>query len=63
MFTFREWMRRIETRASGPGGGNSIFRSMRPGRRSAGSKISDSMYPLVRHKNERRKAYQYDLSP
>lgn len=36
----REWMRKIETRASGPGGGNSIFRSMRPGLRSAESRMS-----------------------
>lgn len=40
--TFREWMRRIATRASGPGGGNSIFRSIRPGRSNAASKISET---------------------
>jgi hypothetical protein len=40
---------RIEARASGPGG-NSIFQSMRPGSRSAGSKISDSIYPLIKQK-------------
>ena len=57
-------MRKIETRASGPGGGNSIFRSMRPGLRSAGSKISDSTDPLVKQKKMgRKKTYQYDLSP
>src|SRR5258708_38714417 len=28
--TLREWMRRMVVRASGPGGGNSIFRSIRP---------------------------------
>ena len=40
MLTFREWIRKIETRASGPGGGNSILRSIRPGRKSAESRIS-----------------------
>jgi len=38
--TLREWIRRIDTRASGPGGGNSILRSIRPGRSSAESRIS-----------------------
>ena len=38
--TFREWIRRIDTRASGPGGGNSILRSIRPGRSRAESKMS-----------------------
>jgi hypothetical protein len=38
--TLREWIRRMLTRASGPGGGNSIFRSIRPGRSSAESRIS-----------------------
>jgi hypothetical protein len=38
--TLREWIRRMATRASGPGGGNSILRSMRPGRRSAESRMS-----------------------
>jgi len=38
--TFREWIFRIVILASGLGGGNSIFRSMRPGRRRATSRIS-----------------------
>jgi hypothetical protein len=33
-------MRKMVVRASGPGGGNSIFRSMRPGRNKAESRIS-----------------------
>lgn len=40
--TFREWIRKMATRASGPGGGNSIFLSMRPGRSNAASKMSNS---------------------
>ena len=39
--TLREWMRRMATRASGPGGGNSILRSIRPGRKRAESRMSD----------------------
>lgn len=58
-------MRKILTRASGPGGGNSILRSIRPGRRRAESKISTvfmsvseisareyfSTYSVCRHDN------------
>jgi hypothetical protein len=40
MQTLREWIRRMATRASGPGGGNSILRSILPGRSNAESRIS-----------------------
>jgi hypothetical protein len=36
----REWISRIRARAVSPGSGNSILRSSRPERRSAGSRIS-----------------------
>jgi len=39
-FIFREWMRKMSNLASSPGLGNSILRSMRPGRRRAGSRMS-----------------------
>ena len=47
--TLREWIRRMLTRASGPGGGNSIFRSIRPGRNNAESKMSatTSVQPVI----------------
>ena len=35
------------TLASGPGGGNSIFRSMRPGRNNAESKISIGVSVII----------------
>jgi hypothetical protein len=38
--TFLEWILRMVILASGFGGGNSIFRSMRPGRSKAESRMS-----------------------
>ena len=46
-FIFREWMRRIPWRPISLGLGNSIFRSMRPGRRRAGSRVSIRLVAVI----------------
>jgi len=46
-FIFLEWILRISSRASSFGGGNSIFRSMRPGRKRAGSRMSIRFVAII----------------
>mmetsp|Transcript_31574 Transcript_31574/g.82540 ORF Transcript_31574/g.82540 Transcript_31574/m.82540 type:complete len:328 (-) Transcript_31574:228-1211(-) len=46
-FILREWMVRMSRRASSFGFGNSIFRSMRPGRSSAVSRISRRLVAIT----------------
>mmetsp|Transcript_19040 Transcript_19040/g.55985 ORF Transcript_19040/g.55985 Transcript_19040/m.55985 type:complete len:281 (-) Transcript_19040:448-1290(-) len=46
-FILREWMRRISARASSLGLGNSILRSIRPGRRSAESRMSMRFVAII----------------
>mmetsp|Transcript_23791 Transcript_23791/g.60255 ORF Transcript_23791/g.60255 Transcript_23791/m.60255 type:complete len:298 (-) Transcript_23791:371-1264(-) len=46
-FILREWMRRMSARASSFGFGNSILRSMRPGRSSAESRMSMRLVAMI----------------
>lgn len=46
-FILREWICMILARASSLGIGNSIFRSRRPERRSAGSKMSTLLVAAI----------------
>mmetsp|Transcript_4966 Transcript_4966/g.16635 ORF Transcript_4966/g.16635 Transcript_4966/m.16635 type:complete len:248 (-) Transcript_4966:503-1246(-) len=46
-FILREWMRRMSARASSLGLGNSILRSMRPGRRRAESRMSMRLVAMI----------------
>mmetsp|Transcript_69 Transcript_69/g.205 ORF Transcript_69/g.205 Transcript_69/m.205 type:complete len:203 (-) Transcript_69:544-1152(-) len=46
-FIFREWMAMISTREATVGFGNSILRSIRPGRRRAGSRMSMRLVAMM----------------
>mmetsp|Transcript_6648 Transcript_6648/g.18018 ORF Transcript_6648/g.18018 Transcript_6648/m.18018 type:complete len:256 (-) Transcript_6648:457-1224(-) len=46
-FILREWIRRMSARASSLGLGNSILRSMRPGRKSAESRMSMRLVAMM----------------
>mmetsp|Transcript_1953 Transcript_1953/g.2882 ORF Transcript_1953/g.2882 Transcript_1953/m.2882 type:complete len:200 (-) Transcript_1953:63-662(-) len=46
-FIFREWICRMRARASSVGCGNSILRSSRPGRSSAGSSVSGRFVHMI----------------
>src|SRR5271170_7889913 len=51
-FILREWILRMSARASREGSGKNIFRSIRPGRRRAGSRVSSRFVAMTiyRHK-------------